>query len=67
MKSLLLQEAIYLIVKAVEGFSGLWERFKNVSIDEESIGLDCKGNCLVWLSSSLDKNTCDDCKLSSPC
>ncbi len=66
MKRLLLEEALYLIVKGVEAFGGLLERFKNVSVDGESIGLDCKGNCLVWLSSSLDKNSCDDCKFSQP-
>jgi hypothetical protein len=56
-----------LIIKGVEGFYALWERFTNVSVDEESIGLDCKGNCLVWLSNSLEKNSCDDCKFSTPC
>jgi hypothetical protein len=66
MKKILLPEAIYLIVQALEGYSALLERFQNVSVDEETIGLDCRGNCLVWLNSSLDKNHCEDFRLNRP-
>jgi hypothetical protein len=58
MSKILLPEAIYLIVQAVEGFKALWERFRFVSIDEETFGLDCRGNCLAWINSSLEKNHC---------
>jgi hypothetical protein len=34
MKKLLIPEAIYLILRAAEGYSALWSRFKIVSVDE---------------------------------
>ncbi len=66
MKKILLPEAIYLILEAIEGFKALWERFGHVSVDEETFGLDCRGKCLAWINSSLQKNHCEDFKLSTP-
>lgn len=34
MKKLILPEAMYLATKAIEGYCKIWERFKNVSVDE---------------------------------
>lgn len=53
MKKILLPEAIYLIARAIEGYKALWEKFHHVSVDEETFGLDCNGNCLAWINSSL--------------
>ena len=53
MKQILLPEAIYLILEAIEGFKALWERFRHVSVDEETFGLDCRGKFLTWINSSL--------------
>lgn len=66
MKKILIPEAIYLIIQAIKGFRALWERFKFVSVDEETFGLDCRGNCLTWINSSFEKNQCEDFKLSTP-
>lgn len=56
MSKLILPEALFVIRQAMEGFRKLWERFRNVSVEEEAIGLDCNGNCLVWINTSLEKN-----------
>ena len=37
-----------------------------MSVDEETFGLDCRGNCLAWINSSLEKNHCEDIKLGTP-
>lgn len=53
MQGLISPEAIYLVRQALEGFRLLWERTGEVGLSDESIGLDSKGECRVWLSRSM--------------
>jgi hypothetical protein len=51
MQGLISPEAFYLIQQSLEGFRVLWEKTGAVGLSDEAIGLDCQGDCRVWLDS----------------
>ena len=48
-------EAVYLLTEAIRGYRVLWDKFKAVSVNADTIGLDTQGKCLVWLNRALEK------------
>lgn len=53
MRGLISPEAFYLVQQSMEGFRLIWEKTGAVGLSDEAIGLDCQGDCRVWLNRSL--------------
>jgi hypothetical protein len=66
MQGLISPEAFYLVQQSLEGFRVLWEKTGAVGLTDEAVGLDCEGECRVWLNRSLSLNYPQDPPCSKP-
>lgn len=66
MKKLIIPEALYMIMHILRGFLIILEKFGQISLNEEAIGLNSEGKCLVWINNALALNTIEHAKMRKP-
>lgn len=52
-QKLIIKECLYLVRESVKGYADLFSKFHRVSVNAESFGLNCQGQCIVWLDHDL--------------